>query len=240
MFSQKRNFMIIAFTDANMYATSIVQSQRLKATVPDRRVWLWSSLHTTLAQITRITASSEYTVLKIFSPFRIFKQLAIALKNKACPENFHCIEYIFYHSVFLSNLVLALKNRVCPENFHCIKYTYFYIQEFRATCAFPEKHNLHWNFSLYWIYIFLSFRTFKQLPLTLKNRVSLKFFTVLKYILSFRIFEQLTLDLKTEFALKCFKSGGAVATPPDPLPRTPMPREGMYVTLPEFWNMTNW
>ena len=31
---------MIAFTDANMYATSITQRSVLKATVPDRMVWL--------------------------------------------------------------------------------------------------------------------------------------------------------------------------------------------------------
>jgi len=48
--------------------------------------------------------------------------------------------------------------------------------------------------------IFSPFRIFEQLALDLKNRVALKFFTVLKYLLSFRIFEQLALALKTEFA----------------------------------------
>jgi len=37
--------MIIAFTDANMYATSMAQRNVLKMTVPDRRVWLAHSLH---------------------------------------------------------------------------------------------------------------------------------------------------------------------------------------------------
>jgi len=32
--------MVIAFTDANMYATSMAQRNVLKATVPDRSVWL--------------------------------------------------------------------------------------------------------------------------------------------------------------------------------------------------------
>jgi len=32
--------MVIAFTDANMYATSIAQRNVLKAPVPDRRIWL--------------------------------------------------------------------------------------------------------------------------------------------------------------------------------------------------------
>jgi len=36
------------------------------------------------------------SALKFFSPFRIFEQLALALKNSVCPENFHCIEYIFF------------------------------------------------------------------------------------------------------------------------------------------------
>jgi len=86
--------------------------------------------------------------LNIFSPFRIFEQLALALKNRVCPI-FHCIEYIFGHSGFLSNyalalkiftvlntlftfrifeqLALALKNRVCPDVFHCIE-IFFIIQ----------------------------------------------------------------------------------------------------------------
>jgi len=32
--------MVIAFTDANMYAISMAQRNILKATVPDRRIWL--------------------------------------------------------------------------------------------------------------------------------------------------------------------------------------------------------
>jgi len=40
VFSQTRNFAVIAFTDANMYATSMTQRNVLKATVPDRMVRL--------------------------------------------------------------------------------------------------------------------------------------------------------------------------------------------------------
>ena len=40
MFSQTRNFTVIAFTDTNMFATSMTQRNVLKATVPDRSVWL--------------------------------------------------------------------------------------------------------------------------------------------------------------------------------------------------------
>ena len=114
----------------------------------------WSILHTTLVQITRITPKWIYTVLKIFSLLRIFEQIALALKNRVCPEIFHCVQYISYHSGFFSNSALALKNKVCPKIFHCIKYT-FCIQDFLATCACAEKQKSALN-SLYWIYIFYS------------------------------------------------------------------------------------
>ena len=39
-FSQTTNFTVIAFSDANMYATSMTQRNVLKATIPDRMVWL--------------------------------------------------------------------------------------------------------------------------------------------------------------------------------------------------------
>ena len=102
------------------------------------------------AQLTRITPNWTYWIFtahtvywKIFSPFRIFQQLALALRNRVCPEIFHCIEYtsyiqdflaicaclekqcavnslhliyFFYHSGFLNNLRLPW-NRVFPENF---------------------------------------------------------------------------------------------------------------------------
>jgi len=87
---------------------------------------------------------TEYAILKIFSLFRIFEQLTLALKNRvkslrerqsekfekqskkfSFPQTFHCIEYISYHSRFLSNSALTLKNRVCPEKFPCIQYTFY-------------------------------------------------------------------------------------------------------------------
>ena len=40
MFSQTSHFMVIAFTDANMYATSTTQRNVPKASVPDRMVGL--------------------------------------------------------------------------------------------------------------------------------------------------------------------------------------------------------
>ena len=78
----------------------------------DNQSRLWSRLHTTLAQITRITPMwiyTQYTVLEIFSPFRIFEQLALALKKRVCPEIFHCIEYILCIQDFWATCV-------CPKH----------------------------------------------------------------------------------------------------------------------------
>jgi len=89
---------------------------------------------------------TEYTVLKIFSLFRILNNLRLPSKTVFL-QNFHCIEYISYHSRFLSNSALTLKNRVCLEIFHCIQYTF--------TFRIFEQLALALNL-LYWIYIFYS------------------------------------------------------------------------------------
>jgi len=43
-----------------------------------------------------------------FLSFRIFEQLALALKNTSCPDIFHCIEIFSSFSIF-EQLALALK-----------------------------------------------------------------------------------------------------------------------------------
>jgi len=111
------------------------------------------------------------------------------LKTCACPENrvspeiFHCIEYIFYHSGFLSNFVLALKYRVALEFFTilnilftfwilsklhalalknrgCPEFTvliiYFLYSGFLSNLRFRWKTGLPWNFLLYWNIIYHS------------------------------------------------------------------------------------
>ena len=110
-----------------------------------------------------------------------------------------CIWKFFHRSGFLNNLYRVARN--CPEIFH--SWNIFYPSGFLSNLRLPWKTQCALN-SLYWIYIFISFRIFEQLAHALKNRVSLKCFTVFKYFLSFRIFEQLELALKTEFALKFF------------------------------------
>jgi len=68
--------------------------------------------------------------------FRIFEQLVLALKNSV--PWIHCIEYIFFIIQNFEQPALALKNRICPEIFHCIE-IFFMFQDFWATCACPEN-----------------------------------------------------------------------------------------------------
>jgi len=63
------------------------------------------------------------------------------------------------------------------------------------------------EFTVFDIYFYHS-GILSNFKLALKNRVALKFFTVLKYFSSFRIFEQVALALKTKFTLKFFKPVG--------------------------------
>jgi len=102
---------------------------------------LWSRLHNTLAQITRIIPQwiyTEYTALKTFSPFRIFEHLALALKNRVCPNKISLCWIYFLPFKIFGQLC------ACPEKqnvpwIHCIEYIFFIIQDFWATCACPES-----------------------------------------------------------------------------------------------------
>ena len=76
-----------------------------------------------------------------------------------------------------------------PCCIHCIENS-FTVHDIWGTCACPEKTELPWTFSLYWIYFLHSgFLTTCTYP---ECRVSLEMFHGTEYIfLSFRIFEQL-------------------------------------------------
>jgi len=52
-------------------------------------------------------AQKFFAAWNILFTFRNFEQLALALKNRGWPEIFRCIEYIFYYSGVLSNLRLS-------------------------------------------------------------------------------------------------------------------------------------
>ena len=142
--------------------------------------------------------------------FRIFQQLALALKNAVDLKFFTLLNMNFLSFRIFEQL--ALRNRVFPEIFHCIEYVFFIIQDFWATCACPEKQrcpgifHLYWNnfnhsgflsnlrlpwkqslpsnFSLYWIYLLHS-GVLSNLPW--KTELPWNFSPVLKYFLSFRI-----------------------------------------------------
>ena len=103
-------------------------------------------------QITRITHKwlyTEYTVLKIFSPFRILSNLRLSWKTEFALKFLTVLNILFVLRIF-EQLALVLKNRVCPEFFHCV--------EIFLTFRIFEQHALAlqtkfpWTFTLYWIY----------------------------------------------------------------------------------------
>jgi len=101
--------------------------------------------------------------LKYFLSFRIFEQIALALKNRVVPKCF-AVWNILLHTEFLSNLhALALENRVVL--------IFFIVFE----------------------HVFLSFRIFEQLALALINRVAQKFFAVWNILLHSEFLSKLRL-----------------------------------------------
>jgi len=57
--------------------------------------------------------------LKVFSLFRIFEQLVLALKNRVCPE--FTVLNVFFILQNFEQPALALKNRIFPGISHCIE-----------------------------------------------------------------------------------------------------------------------
>jgi len=121
----------------------------------------------------------DFTVLNILFTFRILHQLALALKNRGCPENVHYIEYTFYLSGFLSNSRLPWKTELPWKS--SLYWIYFLHSGFWATCACPEKQSCPGIFHCIENAFFI-IQDFWATPLALKNRVSQKFFTVLRII----------------------------------------------------------
>jgi len=132
-----------------------------------------------------------------------FEKLAVALKNKGCPEFTVMNIYLLLFRIF-EELALALKNTVVLEIFAVLKY----VLSFRifSNLRLPWKTELPWNFSLYWICIFYRSGFLSNLFLPWKTEFPWYFSLYWNIFLSFRIFEQLALALKTEFALKFFAS----------------------------------
>jgi len=76
-----------------------------------------------------------FTVLKYFSSFRTFEQLALALKNIGCPEFTVLNIYIYFFIQDFERLQLALENRVALKFFTALKY--FYHSGFLSDLRFP-------------------------------------------------------------------------------------------------------
>ena len=71
-----------------------------------------------------------------FLLIRSFEQLCACPEKQSCPKL--TVLNIFFTFRIFELPVLSLKNRVCPEIFHCIEIS-FIIQDFWATCACPEN-----------------------------------------------------------------------------------------------------
>jgi len=84
-------------------------------------------------------------------------------------------------------------------NIHCIE-NFFTAHDFWATCACPEKNRVALKFFTL-LNILFTFRSFEQLALALKHRGCPEFIVLNIYFLLFRIFEHLALALKKRVAL---------------------------------------
>jgi len=61
-----------------------------------------------------------FTLLNVLFTFRSFEQLALALKNRGCPEFTVLIIFLLFR--IFEQFALALKNRVALEIFIVLKY----------------------------------------------------------------------------------------------------------------------
>jgi len=97
--------------------------------------------------------------------FMSFEQLALAWKTK-CALNSQYWIYIFYYSRFLSNLRLPWKTQL-PWNFS-LYWNIFYHSGFLSNLRLPWKKELPWNFHCI-KYVFFIIQDIWALALSLKN-----------------------------------------------------------------------
>ena len=117
VFSQTKNFSVIAFTDANMYAISMTQRNVLKATVPDRMVWLSKP-------------ACVIAVVRLSKAQHIKRRLSGTLPKCRPPAHGMFVDRRTIYSYFTSNA-----NRWVPGRmFSSIKYEHF------APVSSNQKH----------------------------------------------------------------------------------------------------
>ena len=143
-----------------------------------------------------------FIVLKYFLSFKIFEQLAFALKTDFALNPILNIYFLSFR--IFEQLALALKNRVALK--------FFIIKDFWATCACPE--NRVFLNPLYWMYIFYHSRFLSNFHLPWKTRLALIFFTVLKYFYHSGFLSMLRLHWKQSLPWKF--SGQGDGRPPTP------------------------
>jgi len=161
------------------YGSPIVRFFRKRGLGPDQSQYyqsrLWSRLHTTLAQITRITPKwryTEYTVLKIFHRSGFSSNLHLPWKTEFALKIFIVLN-IFLSFRSFEQLALALKNRLCSE-FTALNIYFFYHSGFLSGWRLPWKTEFALKFFTVLSILFI-IQDFEQLALALKNRVCFKF-----------------------------------------------------------------
>ena len=107
----------------------------------------------------------------IFYLSGFLRSFGLALKTEFVMKFLTVFNIVFTFRMF-QQLLFALKNRVCPE--FTVLNMYFLSFKILNNLRLPWKQSFPWNFSLRWN-IFLSFMTFEQLVLVLKNRVCPEF-----------------------------------------------------------------
>ena len=98
----------------------------------------------------RVCREIFYCIEYIFYHSGLLSNLRLSWKTEFAQKFFTVgpIEYTFTFTIF-EQLALALKNRLCPE-LTVLNIPIFITQYFWASCACPEKHELPRNFSRYW------------------------------------------------------------------------------------------
>jgi len=218
VFSQTRNFTVIAFTGwiycieifftlpwKTEFAVKFSTVLNIFLTIQD--FWVTCACPETQS------LPWKFSLYLTNFTFWIFEQHALALKNKVCPK-FTVLNIYFLSFRILEQLALALKNRVALKFFTILKY--FLSFRIFEQLALALKIEFALN-PLYWISIFYHSGFLSNLRLLWKTRVALIFFTVLKYFYHSGFLKNLRLPWKQSLPWNFSIQGAA-----DPPPRTPM------------------
>ena len=146
--------------------------------------------------------------------------------NRLSPDIFHCIEYSFYYSWFLSNGACPEKKTELPSNFS-LYWIYF------LHSGFLSNLHLRWNTegalnTQYWIYIFYYSGFLSNLRLPWKTELPWKFSLYLNIFYHSGFLGNLRLPWKQSLPW------GAAAIP-DPPPRTPMTTAHTNTEFSDLW-----